>query len=290
MSIQQLLPLGLAFIMFSVGIGLRVKDFKQVILFPKAFSIGLFNQIVLLPVIALIIIAFYEGPPEFALGIMIIAACPGGITSNLLSVLAGGNAALSVSLTAITSVASIVTVPAILAFSHTLIPGNTTQLDMPIAQIMAGIFLITGLPIALGMTMKHKAPEWSHFIQPYARKIATVIFAAIVASAFMVNMDNITHHFVDVGLYLIGLNFLTMSLGFFSAKLLKATRADGITICLETGLQNIALAIVIAVNILGKPELMVPAIIYALIMNISAVIFILRVRKTGAENILPGYN
>jgi len=140
------------------------------------------------------------------------------------------------------------------------------------------------VPIVLGMLVKAKIPNLTTLFQPYVRVIATVIFALIVAGAFIANKDNITQHFLDVGLYLVGLNIITMALGYASARILKRPRADSITISLESGLQNVALAIFIAVNVLGKPELMIPAIIYALIMNISAAFVIMLVRKTVPEN------
>lgn len=280
MSVQQLLPIGLAFIMFAVGIGLRLNDFKQVALFPKAFFTGLFNQIILLPAIGLLVALAYNGPAEFAFGIMILAACPGGITSNLLSVLAGGNAALSVSMTAITSLASIITVPAILAAAHVILLGEGTHIEMPVGRVMAGIVLITGVPILLGMILNAKAPNFSRKIQKHIRSAATVIFALIVAGAFISNMDNITTHFWGVGLFLVLLNVATMTLGYGTSRILKSDRADSITISLECGLQNAALAIFIAINVLGNPNLMIPAIIYALVMNISAAAVILMVRRT----------
>lgn len=279
MSIQQLLPIGLAFIMFTVGIGLKVKDFKQVALHPRALFVGLGNQIILLPLVGLSLAILYDGPVEFAFGIMILAACPGGITSNLLSVLAKGNAALSVSMTAITSLASIVTVPVVLGLSHFILIGDSAQIEMPVGRVMAGIFLITGLPIALGMILNAKLPAFSKNIQPKTRTIATVIFALIVAGAFISNKDNIAQHFLNIGLFLVALNLITMMLGFLSAWVSHRNPADTITISLECGLQNAALAIFIAVNVLNSPTLMVPAIIYALVMNFSAAGMIWFVRR-----------
>lgn len=282
MSVQQLLPIGLAFIMFGVGLSLRIVDFKEVVLHPRAFFTGLINQTILLPCIGLALALSYSGSPDFAFGIMILAACPGGITSNLLSVLAGGNVALSISMTAITSLLSIITIPAILALSHQLIYGGATQIDMPFGRVMAGVFLITGIPIILAMILRAKAPNFTTIVQPYLRTVATVLFALIVIGSFVANNDNIVQHFFDIGVFLVMLNLLTMALGYYSARLLKSPRVDSITICLETGLQNVALAIFVAVNLLGKPELMIPAIIYALIMNVSAALIIALVRKTIA--------
>ncbi|WP_419796509.1 MAG: bile acid:sodium symporter family protein [Terasakiella sp.] len=283
MTIQQLLPLGLAFIMLAVGIGLRVDDFKQIARHPRTLLIGLGNQIVLLPLIGLFLALLYTGPKEFAFGIMILAACPGGITSNLLSVLAGGNGALSVSMTAVTSLASIITVPIILGLSQMVLLGDCTEIYMPVDQIMAGIFLITGLPITIGMLLNAKAPSFCQKIQPKIRTLATLIFALIVAGAFIANKDNITQHFWDIGLFMILLNMITMALGFFSAQIWRSSPPDRITISLECGLQNVALAIFIAINILGDPKLMVPAIIYALTMNISAAVFIWFIRRTFSK-------
>jgi len=279
MSAQQLLPLGLAFIMFAVGIGLRVQDFKEVLSHPKALAVGLGNQIILLPLVGLFLASLYTGPTEFAFGIMILAACPGGITSNLLSVLANGNAALSVSMTAITSLASIVTVPVVLSLAYTVLFGENTDINMPVGRVMAGIFLITGMPIVIGMTLNTKFPEFWHKHQPKVRGLATIIFALIVAGAFVSNMDNITRHFLDIGVFLVLLNVLTMTLGFVTARYLRADRANSITISLECGLQNAALAIFISINVLGNPNLMIPAIIYALIMNVSAALMIWFVRR-----------
>jgi BASS family bile acid:Na+ symporter len=280
MSIQQLLPLGLAFIMLAVGIGLRISDFKQVALHPKALFVGLGNQIILLPLIGFGLASFYNGPSTFAFGIMILAACPGGITSNLLSVLAGGNAALSVSMTAVTSLASIITVPVILGLAHFLLFGSDTEIYMPVGQVMAGIFLITGLPISIGMVLNAKLPNFCTRHQPKIRAAATLIFALIVAGAFINNKDNIAHHFFDIGLFMVLLNICTMTLGFLSARACRSQRADCTTISLECGLQNVALAIFIAVNVMDDPNLMIPAIIYALVMNFSAAGLIWIIRRT----------
>ncbi|MDV7341070.1 bile acid:sodium symporter family protein [Terasakiella sp. A23] len=277
---QQLLPLGLAFIMFAVGIGLRFENFKEVALHPQAFFVGLANQVLVLPLIGLLVVSFYNGPVEFALGIMILAACPGGITSNLIAVLASGNAALSVSMTAVTSLASIFTVPAVLYGAHLFLMGDGHAIQMPVGRVMAGIFLITGVPVLLGMFLNLKLPSLCKSVMPYVRSTATLIFALIVAGAFISNMDNITTHFFDVGLFLVLLNIATIGLGFLIARKLNCNRADSITICLECGLQNVALAIFIAINILNDANLMIPAIIYALVMNVSAAVIIFLVRAT----------
>jgi BASS family bile acid:Na+ symporter len=280
---QSLLPLGLAFIMFAIGLGLTLRDFTRVFRAPRAILVGLINQIVLLPLIALVVLIGYDGRPEFALGLMILAAAPGGITSNLLTTLAGGSAALSVSMTAIASLASVITVPIILGLAQThilgLTPDAATTIQMPFGRIIASILVVTSLPIVLGMALQAKRPNWANWARPKARQLATIIFALIVASAFVGQMDNILTYFTEIGPRLVMLNVATMTLGVVSALVLGLGRADSIAIMLECGLQNAALAIFIAVSVLGNPILVVPAITYALIMNITAAVVIVWSRR-----------
>lgn len=279
MSTAVLLPIGLAFIMFSIGLGLTVHDFTRVLRYPRAMVVGLCNQIIVLPLIALVVLVGYEGRPEFALGLMILAASPGGITSNLLSTLAGGSPALSVSMTAITSLLSIVTVPLILGLSQHFYLGDSQAITMPIGVIMGSILVVTGLPIGLAMVLQKWKSSWANWAQPKARHLATIVFAMIVASAFVGQMDNITAHFAEIGPRLLALNILTMAVGLITARVLGLDRADGITISLECGLQNAAISIFIAVSVLDNPVLVVPAITYALIMNLTAAPFIFWVRR-----------
>ena len=279
MSTDILLPIGLAFIMLAIGLGLKVEDFTRIVRYPRAMIVGLLNQIVLLPLIGLAVLAGYEGRPEFALGIMILAASPGGITSNLLTTLAGGNAALSVSMTAVTSLVSVITVPLILSFVQMLYIGTGQNIQMPFTRIMASILVVTALPIVIGMALQAWKPVWSNSVRPKARHLATIVFALIVASAFFGQMDNILNNFTEIGPRLVILNVATMALGLFTARSMSLGHNDSIAITLECGLQNAALAIFVAVTVLGNPVLVVPAITYALIMNISAAGFILWARR-----------
>jgi BASS family bile acid:Na+ symporter len=283
--LQQLLPLGLALIMFSIGLGLAVQDFTRVLRYPKAMGLGLVSQLLLLPLLGLVLALSYTGRPEFALGLMIIAVAPGGITSNLLTMLAGGNMALSVSMTALTSVASIITVPLVLELSQHLLLGASQEVSMPVGRIMAGIFVITGLPIALGMLIQHWRPQTAAWLRPPMRRLSTLIFVLIVLSAFVGQRDNITENLLDIGPRLLLLNIGTMVLGFLIATRSRLNRPDAIAISLECGLQNAALAIFIAVSVLNEPLLMVPAITYALIMNISAALFIFFLRRCSLATV-----
>ena len=168
--IAILLPLGLAFIMFSIGLGLRLADFTRVFRMPLALGAGLANQLILLPVIGAVLVALYLAQPGavpvFALGIMALAACPGGITSNLLTVLGGGSAALSISMTAISSLVGIVSVPLILGLSQGLLLGEAEAIGLPVERIFVGVFGVTGVPIVLGMMLNARFPKTSEAVRP----------------------------------------------------------------------------------------------------------------------------
>lgn len=276
-----LLPLGLAFIMFAIGLGLTMADFTRVFRYPRAVLAGLLNQIVLLPMIGFAVLAGYHGRPEFALGLMILAASPGGITSNLLTTLAGGNAALSISMTAITSLLSVVTVPLILAVSQAVFLGGGQDIHMPIGRIMGSVLVVTALPIAAGMALYARWPKLADTLRPWARHGATGVFALIVITAFIGQMDNIVQNFADIGPRLVALNVATMALGVFSAVALGLERAERIAIAMECGLQNAALAIFVAISVLGNPVLVVPAITYALVMNVTAAGYVAWARRPG---------
>ncbi len=278
-----LLPLGLAFIMFAVGLGLRVGDFLQVFRAPKGLVAALGNQIVLLPLIAVALVALYNGRPEFAFGIMILAACPGGPTSNLLTVLAGGNAALSVSATAVASIAGMLTVPLILWGAQAWLLGETTLVTVPPQQILLSVFLVTGLPLLAGMSLNHFRPGLSDRIRIPSRRLATAAFAFIVVGAFLSQGSVMIEHALDLGPYVLALNVGTMVLGITTARLMNLDLADLIAVSMEGGLQNAALAIFIAVSLFGVPAMLVPAIMYALMMNITALALILWARSRAAN-------
>lgn len=281
-----LLPLGLAFIMFAVGLGLRLAEFVEVFRRPRSLVAALVNQMLLLPLIGAALVAVYTGRPEFAFGIMILAACPGGPTSNLLTVLAGGNAALSVSATALASLAGMLSIPLILWAAQTLLMGGAEMVTVPPQQILLSVFLVTGLPLVGGMLLNGWRPRWAEAIRLPARRLATAAFAFIVVGAFVSQGSTMMRHLLDLGPYILALNVGTMALGILSARLLRLDFADLVAVSLEGGLQNAALAIFIAVSLFGVPAMLVPAIMYALTMNLTAVAFIAwaRFRMTAAAN------
>ena len=261
MPIAVLLPAGLAIIMFTVGLRLTVADFARLLADPRAMLVGLGSQLVLLPLLALLILALYPLPPEFAAGLLILAASPGGITSNLLTLLAGGDVALAVSITAVTNVVSIVTLP--------LVTG--AAVSIPILPTLGGVLLTTGLPLAAAMLLRHHKPALADRLDGALRRVAVAIFAAIVLYAFWSQAPQIAAHGAELGPAVLALNAGAMALAFLWARLMRLDSRRATAIVLECGLQNAAMAITVGAVLLGKPAMAVPAILYALVMNVTAV-------------------
>ena len=271
---EVFLPLSLAFIMFSMGLALTADDFRRVVVQPKSFAIGAFAQVVLLPVIAYIVVLVTPIDPIFAIGVMILAACPGGVTSNLLTHLAKGDTALSVTLTAVISVVGVVTIPFIVNFALSQFAGATEEVALPIANTIFGIFFITTVPVAIGMAVKHFASGLADRFEPCAKIIATILFIIIVLGAIASQWESLPHYFKEAGLVTLVLNLIMMVVGFYIARAFALGRRQGIAISLETGLQNATLAILIGANLLDDIRLAIPGAIYGLLMFVTAGIFV----------------
>jgi BASS family bile acid:Na+ symporter len=287
MITQVFLPLALAFIMFSMGLTLTLGDFRLVLTRPKAVLLGLTCKIVLIPLVALVVISVFEPSPAFAVGLMILAVCPGGITANLLTHLAGGATALAVTLTAISSVTDTVTVPLVVNWALANFTGQTGPVDLPIGRMTGGVFGVATVPLLLGMAINAKAPRFAARIQGVARQVATGLFALIVVGAFASQWKVMMANADEVLPPAIAVNILVMAGAVGFARLFGLTAKERIALSLETGLQNGALGIFVAATLLGSQEMMVPSIVYALVMNVSALAYILTVRwkhgKTGAQ-------
>lgn len=243
--VALLLPLAVAVIMFSLGLGLTPADFLRIVKRPRAFCIGALNQIVLLPIIAYIIILVFGFKTETAVGIMILAACPGGAASNIITRLAKWDVALSVTLTAAFSISCVVTIPIILSFAVTHFMG-TTPPDIDIASTAIAAFLLTALPIVLGVTLRAAAPKATAIVAPILAKLALVLFAAVIFAAIASNWHVVTDNIAQLGA---GLIFLVAALsitGFVVSRLLGSSDQEAKTISVETGVQNGALALAIA--------------------------------------------
>ena len=278
MIVKILLPIILAFIMFSLGLGLKTKDFSRILKFPIAFGAGLLNQVVLLPLIALALAHAFGLSDVFAVGLMILALCPGGVTSNILAKMAGGNAPLSISLTAVTSLLSIFTVPLILAFSVNYFMGEEAP-PVDVTRLGITMFLITAVPVAIGMVLTSKFPNLVDKIAPKVSRMAVGLFVIIIVAALAKNWEVFSSNLGTLGPVAVLLNVLMLLLGLVSAKALKLDKQDATTISIESGVQNGTLAIAVGSIIAtldGEilPPETVPAAVYSITMYVVCVPFV----------------
>ena len=275
------LPLALAFIMFVLGLGLTGADFKRVVVQPKDFVVGAIGQVVLLPLVAFVIVLLWPLAPELAVGVMVIAAAPGGVTSNLLTRYAGGDTALSVSLTAVISLASIVTVPAIVFFAMDRFGGAQAG-DLSIASTALKMFAIVAVPVGIGVAVRALAPRFATGFERTGRIVSGVLFVIVLAGAVYENRDNVLGYFAQAGLVTLVLNLVMMALAFFGAAMVGVGRPQRIALSLECGLQNGTLAIAVVATLGLAGTYAIPAAIYSLIMFATAIAFTVVVARHKA--------
>jgi len=275
------LPLALAFIMFSLGLGLTGADFLRVAKQPKDFFVGAVSQIILLPVVAFVLVKIWPISPELAIGVMIIAAAPGGVTSNILTSFAKGDVALSISLTAIISLLSVITVPFILISSLNLLRSESIVQDISLVSMAMSMFLIVTVPVIIGMVCRKFAENIAIKFESIAKKISVVLFIIVLLGAILAEKDNIVSYFVDAGFITLVLNILMMIIAFYIAQLLGTGTAQKKCIAIECGLQNGTLAIFVGTTLFGGGAFIIPAATYSLIMFVTSLVFVFLVRKTN---------
>ena len=280
---QVFLPLSLAFIMFALGLALVVADFKRVVTGPRAFLVGAFGQMAMFPVVGFALASLWPMDPALKVGVMILASCPTGATSNLLTHLAKGDTALAVSLTAVVSIASVFTMPFVVGASIVHFMEASTRPDISVAQTMIGVFLVTNVPVALGMAVRRWAPGTALRIERVARHVAAVLFVFIVLGAAYSVRADIQDYFAQAGLAMLALNLAVMALAWMLGRASGLARPQRIAVIIECGLQNGTLAIFVALTLLGNTAMMVPGGIYSLIMFATAGLFLALVLKTRAE-------
>lgn len=278
----MLLPAALGFIMLSLGLSLTPRDFLRVFAHPRAVLVGLFGQIVLVPVLAFAIVNLAGLPADLALGLMILAACPGGVSSGLITHLAGGETALSISLTALSSVAAVLSVPLVIEFAMRHFTGAGVAVELPMAKLVRGVFFLTTLPVAMGMLLRHLQPLRVARWEAGAARLATSLFVLIVIATFVSQHQALSSHLASIGPVALALNLSVMAGGFGLAALAGLKWRDRIAITSECGLQNAALGIYIAASVLHAPGMTIASVIYALLMNLSAIAFIFLMRQRGA--------
>ena len=273
------LPLALAFIMFALGLGLTGGDFLRVARQSRDFFVGAFSQIILLPIIAFILVKIWPIAPELAIGVMIIAAAPGGVTSNILTSFAKGDVALSISLTAIISLLSVITIPFIVLTSVGLLSNTNVTQDISLVNMSRDMFLIVTAPVILGMLFRRFISVIASKFEPIAKKISTVLFVLVLLGAIAAERENVIYYFAQAGLITLVLNVIMMVVAFYLAQLFGSKAEQKKCITIECGLQNGTLAIFVATSIFGGGMYVIPAATYSLIMFATSLIFIYFVRK-----------
>ncbi|WP_299656409.1 bile acid:sodium symporter family protein [uncultured Tateyamaria sp.] len=275
--INVVLPLSLAIIMFSLGVGLTLADFTRVLKAPAAFAIGAFSQVIVLPVAAFATVMVFDLPAEIAVGFMLLSFCPGGVTSNMVSKLAKGDVALSVSLTAVISLLSLLTVPGLTALTVEWFLGGSA-LDVSIASLTIAVFLITTLPVAIGVTLRHFAPSIAQAIDGTLSIIATVLFVIIVVAALAGNWAIFIDNLSALGPALILLNVVLLLLGLGLARVVSLGWQQAKTVSIETGIQNATLGITLAALISGQSDgfstMALPSAVYGITMYLVAAPFV----------------
>ena len=274
------LPLALAFIMFVLGLGLTFDDFARVARKPRDFFIGALAQIVLLPVVAFLLISVWSLPPELALGVMIIAAAPGGVTSNILTAFAKGDVALSISLTAVISLLSVITIPAVVVFSYAQLIGGEAG-DVSVASTAISVFAIVTVPVLIGLAVRRCAEGFAIRLEPIARQISALLFVLVLAGAIFQERANIVTYFAQAGLITLVLNLVMMVLAYVISRVFASGPKQRVTISLECGLQNGTLAIAVATLLFDGGLATVPAATYSLIMFATALIYIAILRRSN---------
>ena len=273
-----ILPLALAFIMFTLGLGLTFSDFARVAKIPKNFLIGLISQLIFLPLVALIIVFIWPLQPELAIGLMLIAAAPGGVTSNILTSFAKGDVALSISLTAVMSLLSVISVPIVLGLSIGLI-SNDSLGSISLTGIAISMFLIVTLPVLLGMIFRASLSYLTKKIEKGAKILSSALFVLVLIGAILAERQNLVEYFAQTGLVVLILNILMMAIAYYWAKLFSTGKSQLKAISLECGLQNGTLAIFVGTSVFGGGLYIVPAATYSVIMYLTSLIFIYFIRN-----------
>ena len=278
---QIFLPVSLAIIMFGMGLTLVVSDFGRLFAYPKEVLIGLFNQLIFLPLIGFLIILLFDLKSSMAIGIMILSLCPGGPTSNLITQVARGNIGLSVTLTALASLITVFTIPIILSEAITYFTGETDVIiELPVVQTMFQILVITVIPVSIGMVIRKKNEAFALRMERPMRIASTVLFIIIFLLVMIANKDLIVQAMKEVGLATLLLNLSTMAFGYFTAKIFGVKGKSQISITIESGIQNGTLAFVIATTILNNVEMGLPTGAYSIWMFITGGILMWRLGVT----------
>ena len=275
---KTIAPICLAIIMFGLGLGLTISDFTRVVKNPKDFIVGFISQVILLPIIALILISIITLPLEIAVGVMIIAAAPGGVTSNILTKFADGDVALSVTLTAVVSLLSILTVPFIVFNAADFIGLEITK-EVSMINIAIKMFFVVTVPVIFGMIVRSLMSDFIISKTLIIQRISVILFLIVFISIWVEEWDRIISFITRAGLIALILNLTMIFIGYYIAKIFASGIPQRKCISLECGLQNGTLAVFVATQLFDEIVYMVPTAAYALVMFVTSIFFVLLVRK-----------
>ena len=281
-----ILAASLVLIMFGMGLNLTKNDFRRVFYEPKAIFIGLLNQLILLPAFGFFLISIFSMRVEIAVGIIILAACPGGPTSNLITHLAKGDAALSVSLTAISSFITLLTIPFVVNLGLQIVLGKQTNIQLNVIETIIQVFVIVVIPVSLGMIIQAKNSETANKMRRPFRVMSAVVFVLVLLGVIFAQKENIVPYFRQAGLYTLLLNLMTMGTAIIISTFAKLSSKQGLSVSIESGIQNGTLAIVIAGELLKNLEYAIAPAVYSLVMFITGIIVIFwGIRKDNIKKI-----
>lgn len=283
---QLALPLALFAVLFGMGLSLVPADFRRVFLNPRAKIIGLTCQLILLPAVAFALALLFRLPGEIAVGLMVIAACPGGATSNVITHLSKGDTALSVTLTAISSVICVFTIPLIIGWSMDCFLGRDAAVQLPFWKTLGQLTLVTILPIVCGMTLRHLRPAFSRHLERPAN-IFSIVFLALIILAAVAREKDLAHQFAVAGPAAITLNIVMMLLGFAVGSLARLPQSQRITISIETGIQNGTLALGITLGLLESARIAMPSVVYSLFMFTTGALMIIWFGRSKSHPTAP---
>jgi len=270
-----LLPISLGVIMLGMGLSLVPFDFKRVVVYPKAAAIGFINQIIILPMVGFIlVILFGLENLHLGVGIMVLASCPGGPTSNLITHISKGDTALSITLTAISSLVALITIPIVINFSLSYFLQQGEYIPLPVFETILKLTIITLLPVVIGMFIRSRAKSFADKMEKPVKVISGVLLFLIIFAAINTNRDIFVNSFRDVGPIALALNVLMLIIGFFSARFFRLNIAQSVTISVESGIQNGTLGIMIASTLLHNDVMAISPAIYSLIMFVTAGVII----------------
>lgn len=275
-----LLPTGLAIIMLGMGLTLLPEDFQRVTRYPKAVAIGLVSQLLFLPIVGFLVTLIVPMQPEIAVGLMVLALCPGGPSSNMITYLAKGDVALSVTLTALSSVITVFTIPIFTNYTLQYFAGQNAVIALPIGQTMLQIFAITLVPIGLGMLIRQQFPDLARRLEKTANRLAIAFLALIILLIIIREWNRIPTFIAQVGIGVVLLNAISMAIGFWFGKLFNLNFAQRICIAIKVGIQNATLAIAITAGLLNNPDMAVPAAVYSLFAYATAILTIFYGRRS----------